>query len=338
MAEVSRQDGSRRAFLVGAAAHLGGAAFAPVAGTREGGAISEAEAQLTKSFHGVVLATKGGAAIYERAFGFADIANGAPNRLDHRFRIGSVSKTFTVALAAHLARAGAFSLDDVIETFVPGVANGGRIRLIDLIEHRSGLGDFSQEDWRRLLIERPPPTASDLMRLIAARGAKREPDKSFVYSNIGHVLLGLAIEQAAGKPYTAALSERILGPFNLADTGFAARDADIADLATGHGPKLKADVEEYDYTAIVAAGGLYSTAGDLASWCAAQDDPETPGWRRGERFGRRAIWHTGNTNDYAALAVAFPEIGASYVVLSNVGRRPPPKVLMRTLPEHLFAA
>lgn len=287
--------------------------------------------------HGVVMATRDGATIYERAFGFADIANSLSNRLNHRFRIGSVSKTFTAALAADLAHAGAFSLDDVIETLVPGVANRARIRLIDLIEHRSGLGDFSQKEWRRLLIERPTPNAAEV-RLIAARDAKREPGTSFAYSNIGYVLLGLAIEKAAGKPYAAVLGERILGPLSLHAVGVAARDEDIAALSAGHGPKFKTDTEDYDYAAIAPAGGLYATAGDLARWCVAQDDPATPGWRRGERFGRSAIWHTGNTNNYSALAVAFPAIGASYVVVSNVGRRPPPRDLMRTLPQQLFAA
>lgn len=335
MTQTVRGCKTRRDLLIGAGATALFGAACPAAADDDKD-IAAAEARLSKSFHGVVRAMRNGQTIHERAYGFSDIAAATPNRTDLRFRIGSVSKTFTAALTTGLARHGALSLDDPVDRYVPGIAGGSRIRIIDLIEHRSGLEDFSQREWKRILINTPRPSREDMLGLLVSRRQRRPPGGAFVYNNAGYVLLGLIVEAATGSTYPEALRLRLLEPQALPDTGFAPRDADILGLATGHGPNGKVDRQDYDYTAIAAAGGLYSTVAGLSRWCGAHDDPEAPGWRRGVRYGHRAIWHSGNVNDYSALIARFPEIDGTYVVLSNVGQRPPPKALMRTLPERLF--
>jgi len=297
-------------------------------------ALAAAELRLARAFSGAVLATRGETTIYERAFGQAE--PGVALRTDHRFRIGSVSKTFTAGLVTRLVQEGRLSLDDPITRFVPGIANGDRIKIVDLLEHQSGLQDFNQSDWRSLLTNEPPMQREALLAMLRSKPARRESGQRFEYNNVGYVLLGLVIEHVTGAPYADAIQQHLLAPLSLSETGFADTDDMILDLAPGYGPNRRLDPIEYHYTAVAAAGGLYSTVADLSRWSALHD-ASTLGWRRGERFRRPAIWHTGNTNDYSALTVRFPDINATYVVLSNVGRRPPHRDIIRTLPELLFS-
>jgi D-alanyl-D-alanine carboxypeptidase len=101
------------------------------------GSLDDAERRLSDGFHGVVMAHRDGQQVYARAFGMADVSQGVPNRLDRRFRIGSITKTFTTELVHQLAEEGRLSLEDPLSRYVSGIAGGGRIRLVDLIEHRS---------------------------------------------------------------------------------------------------------------------------------------------------------------------------------------------------------
>ena len=67
---------------------------------------SEAEQRLNDTFFGVILASKANDMIYQQAFGMADSRTAEPNLLSHRFRIGSITKTFTAALIFDLSNDG----------------------------------------------------------------------------------------------------------------------------------------------------------------------------------------------------------------------------------------
>jgi CubicO group peptidase (beta-lactamase class C family) len=299
-------------------------------------ALKAAEARLERSFNGVVLATRGDEILYHKAFGVADAQGGAPITTDMNFRIGSISKTVTAAIANALAAEGKLSLDDPLSKYFPHIANADRIQIRHLIEHRSGLGDFSQKDWRRLLLGSPAIRSDGVISMIMEHKPRSEPGAKFAYNNSGYVILGQILEQASGKTYPDLVRD-YGGQIGFPNARFAAQDRDIPKRARGHGPNLKPDESGYNYAAIAAAGGLYATASDLASWCGTLDRADSfLAWRSGERFGRKAHWHTGNTNDFSALLVRFPDIDGCYVVLSNVGRTAPPKDIIRTLPELFF--
>ena len=299
--------------------------------------LREAEQRLKDTFFGVVLASEANDIIYQQTFGMADSESAQPNMLSHRFRIGSITKTFTAALIVDLSDDGLLSLDDPISKYVENVPNGDQVTLLHLMEHESGLRDFSQKDWKTLLLSETAPSRDAVLNLITNKKPRRDPGKKFEYNNTGYVLLGFVIEKVTGKTFIEALEERILDPLKLSNTGFVPRDGDIPALSTGHDRKKKIDPADYDYGAIVSAGGLYSDAADLISWChSKQVNPERTGWRRGERFDQQAVWHPGNTNDYSALIVRFPQIDGCYVVLSNVGGARPSRDILRTLPELFF--
>jgi len=309
--------------------------------------MSQAEAQLDEGFSGVIVATMGNETVYARAFGYADRESRVRNELDHQFRIGSLTKTFTAALLFALTDIGVVSADEPVATFVDGVPNGSEITLRMLAEHESGLRDWKQKDWRLLLLHETDLDDAGVQDMIREKSAKSKPGEKFDYNNAGYMLLGYALEELTGLTLQSAIQREILEPLELHQTGFAALDKEIPSLSKGYNDKDPDDNVEYDYHLIRAAGGMYSTASDLVAWCRAIQDGKNqlstyrdrmPGWRSGTRFGRKAYWHTGNTNTHSALLVLFPEVRGCYVALSNVGRKKPPRALMRTLPELIFKA
>lgn len=113
------------------AANLGAsidALFAPVAGKPLPGA--------------AVLVLRDGAVVHAKGYGLANVTSGEANATTTRFRLASVTKSFTALAVLQLAEQGRLSLDDPLERYVPGFIGGEQIRLRHLLSHTAGLPDF----------------------------------------------------------------------------------------------------------------------------------------------------------------------------------------------------
>src|SRR5512135_2789264 len=93
------------------------------------------------AFNGVVLAAKNGRIIYEKAFGYADREWNIPNTVDTRFRIASLSKSFTALLVLKLYEQGKIDLNGTIKDYIPdyGGKAGDTITIHQLLTHTSGI-------------------------------------------------------------------------------------------------------------------------------------------------------------------------------------------------------
>src|SRR5262249_36756851 len=112
---------------------------------------SRAEAWLkaytaARDFSGVVLIAQGDRVVFERAYGLADPQVGAPNRSDTRFRVASVSKTFTAAAIEKLVADGKLRYTDTLGRYVEGIPNGDSMTIEQLLLHQSGLGVLDSDD------------------------------------------------------------------------------------------------------------------------------------------------------------------------------------------------
>jgi len=189
------------------------------------------------------------------------------------FEIGSITKVFTALLLADMAAKGEVHLDDPVAKYLPAgalAAHGHRpITLRDLASHYSGLprlpdnlnvGDMTD----------PYSTygETDLLAFLKGWTPTRAPGAMFEYSNFGAGLLGYALGRAGGKPYETLVEERILRPLAMKSTRFAIGPGE----AVPHGPDGKA-VKPWRLSIHVAAGGLRSTAGDMARFVQALIDP-----------------------------------------------------------------
>jgi serine-type D-Ala-D-Ala carboxypeptidase/endopeptidase len=210
----------------------------------------------------------------EMAFaGFGSISDkgGKVPAPDTMFRIGSVSKVFCGEVLASLVLDGklrfADRLQDRLGYDVKLPEKGGRaIRLVDLVTQSSGLP-------REVPRSDGPPndpfgtnTKEAQIADLKADPLLFPPGTAAFYSNYGFDLLGAALANSGGKPYTDLLKERVLDPLGMKDTVFNLRPGDEARVMQGHNFDGSPMVPAHTPTSIECAGGLHTTANDIARW------------------------------------------------------------------------
>ncbi|MER7173649.1 serine hydrolase domain-containing protein [Streptomyces mesophilus] len=161
--------------------------------------------------------------------GLADRATGRPVPEHGYLRLGSITKTYGATVVLQLVDEGRLSLDRTVAELLPGVVaghgnDGHRITLRDLLQHTSGLYDYTAEVF-------PDPSARtyfdrrwDAYRpeQLVALAMRHEPDfapgTDWAYSNTNYVLAGMVIEKVTGRPWEQQVHERILRPLGLRRT------------------------------------------------------------------------------------------------------------------------
>lgn len=212
---------------------------------------------------------------WSQGYGWADAQRRIPTTSATVFRIGSVTKQFTAVMLLQLVARGTVRLTDPVDRYLPAATPlSGRnsfaqpITLFQLATHTSGLArepDNVNAYARGSLTAWPAILDSALAdtRLIDAPGTR------YRYSNIGYAILGRALGNAAGAPYTDYVRDRILVPLRMTHTSFS-NDSAAGQLARGYalqGTTLDTltPSREHDGRGFrVPNGGLYSTVEDIA--------------------------------------------------------------------------
>jgi CubicO group peptidase (beta-lactamase class C family) len=220
---------------------------------------------------GVVLVADGGEVVYRKAFGLANQEWRIANTVDTRFRIGSITKSFTATLVFQLIEKGVLKRDGKVTDYLPDFphAKGDKITIDHLLAHSAGLRDLS--DFPRRGKDFPAIVAkinagfvdtSDLVKAIAGYDLLFEPGTDVRYSNDGFILLGAIIEKVTGKPYAKVLDEMILAPLGMKGSGLAYRAPVVHGRASGYDRTFYGD-ENAPPILVSANGGMYSTVDDL---------------------------------------------------------------------------
>ncbi len=205
--------------------------------------------------------------------GVADLRTGAPVDPRSRFRIGSITKTFTATVVLQLAGEGWIDLDAPVERYLPGVVRGadndGReITVRQLLQHTSGLPDVL-DYLSPLDILNDPLRHWDARELVdIALPHRREftPGQGWGYSNTNYLLAGMIIERVTGHTYAHEVRRRIIVPLGLDDT-FPPSDAPGIPGPHPRGYVRPAadlvDITRLNPTVAGAADGMISSASDL---------------------------------------------------------------------------
>jgi len=151
-------------------------------------------------FSGAVLIAKDGKPVLTAAYGLADREKKIPNKLDTRFRLGSMNKMFTAVSALQLVQAGKIKLTDPLGKYLTDYPNqdvASKVTIHHLLTHSGGTGDFfgPQFDAHRLELR----NLQDYVKLYGQRGLEFEPGSRWAYSNYGFLLLGVLIERVSGQ-------------------------------------------------------------------------------------------------------------------------------------------
>ncbi len=224
--------------------------------------------------------------------GYTDVAAKKPMPPDAVFWIASQSKPITATALMMLVDEGKVNVDDPVEKYLPEFkgqwltveqdANhmllkkpAHPILVRNILSHTSGLPFASAME---------VPTLDLLSLRVGAKSyamspLQFEPDSKYQYSNAGINTAGRIIEVVSGMPYEEFLQKRLFDPLGMKDTTFWPHGEQLARLAKSYKPSAdKTDLEETTIGQLkyplddrsrqpMPAGGLFSTAQDLARFC-----------------------------------------------------------------------
>jgi D-alanyl-D-alanine carboxypeptidase len=218
-----------------------------------------------KGMGGLTIA-RDGQILYSRSFGYRriDDTQRLPLSADTKYRIGSITKTYTAVMVFQLVEEGRLKLTDRLGTFFPQIPNAGRITIEQILHHRSGLPDIEPDG----VSGRSTQTRDEIVARIAGGTPNFEPDSMHRYSNVGYHLLGFIVERVGGQPYQEALRDRITSKLGLTNTYVGTGNTNPA-----RGESLSyryvggwREAPEVDFSAVGGAGAIVSTTADMAAF------------------------------------------------------------------------
>jgi CubicO group peptidase (beta-lactamase class C family) len=281
-----------------------------------------------------------GQIVFDKAYGKAN--EGLPARPDLPYQIASNSKQFTAMAILLLRDEGKLSLDDHVSKFIPGITDGDKITIRELLSHESGLEDFWPQDYSFIDMERST-TPQHIIDKWAKKPLDFAPGTRWQYSNTGYVVAGMIAEKVSGEPLLTYLHRKIFDPLGMAsvhdqdDTNTPAFPAGYKRNALGPVRVAKQPGRGWLY----AAGELSMNAADLAKWDIArlnralipardwveQETPvlRTDGRTNGYGLGvtnsyqreRHIIAHSGEAVGFLTQNTVYPDTKDAIVVFTN---------------------
>ncbi len=302
-------------------------------------------------FRGAVLLARDGVVLLRKGYGLADEARSIANTPQTRFRIGSITKSFTAMAILLLQERGKLHVRDHICRYVPDCPQDWQpITIEQLLTHTSGIPDYFSAPEAASFAGKPA-TPEQLVARFKQQPLLFPPGAQFSYSNSGYALVGYIIERVAGVPYGQFLEEQLFGPLQMRDSGYDTSRASLPQQATGYNsPHDPADY--LDMSELYAAAGLYATVEDLERWdqavqskrlvsqealgamfavhvpcpaggCGlASDLGYGYGWFIARESGQQLIYHVGNIPGFLAFNGFYPAARVDVVVLSNLRSAP----------------
>jgi CubicO group peptidase (beta-lactamase class C family) len=226
-------------------------------------------------FSGVIRVDRGDEIELARAYGLAHRGFEIPIEVDTRFGLASGAKNFTALAVVSLIEEGLLELSttarSVLGRDLPLIDDG--VTVEHLLAHRSGIGDYFDEDAGFELEDYVLPvpvhelaTTEDYLAVLDGYPTKFAPGERFTYCNGGYVVLALVAERASGVPFHELVEQRVCRRAGLTDTEFLRSDALPARTATGY---VEVDGEWRSNVLHLPVrgsgdGGIYSTAADVS--------------------------------------------------------------------------
>jgi CubicO group peptidase (beta-lactamase class C family) len=224
------------------------------------------------------------------AVGYSDVGAKTPMTTDNLFWIASMTKPMTATALMMLVDEGKVHLDDPVEKYLPEYRNQlltekdahlvvikkpeHRVTVRNVLSHTGGLVGQSpqQKHWDEVPLRTATVTYGRSL-------LQYEPGTKYLYSNTGINTVGRIVEVASGMPYEKFMERRLFDPLGMKDTTFWPSEEQVKRVAKSYKPNAKRDgLEEIPITQLTypltdrkrqpyPAGGLFSTAADVAVFC-----------------------------------------------------------------------
>lgn len=285
-------------------------------------------------FMGSVAVSKNGEIIYTKSIGFADIENNLKATENSKYRIGSISKSFTTVLVLKAIEQKKLDLNQFIDKWFPTIKNAKQITVKHLLSHRSGIHNFTN-DKDYLTYNTQRKTEKEMVEIIAKGGSDFQPDSKAEYSNSNFVLLTYILEKTFNKSYSELLQEYIVNPINLTNTYvFEKINTSNNECKSYKFVSSWKEETETDYTIPLGAGAITSTPSDLTKFADALFDGKLlksesleimktikDGYGIGlfqiPFYKNVGYGHTGGIDGFSSVYSHFPDDKISYALISN---------------------
>ena len=216
--------------------------------------------------------------------GVGNLETGEAPPLDGEVRIGSNTKTFVAVVILQLVQEGKISLDEPIETYLPGLLrgegiDGTKITVRQLLQHTSGLPDhvetlFPANDTRQTGIFQLRDnyySPRDLLDIALNKPAVFEPGSQFRYTNTNYIVLSLLVEKVTHRPLAEQITKRITEPLGLTHTYYPGPGEEDIRGQHPQGYHVNSQGELEDVTRLDpswggGAGAMISTPSELGTF------------------------------------------------------------------------
>lgn len=244
------------------------------------------------------------------ASGWHDKAQQIPAYGDALFKIASIAKLYEAAAVAKLTAANVLNLDNSLASYLPEVstriAHADKITLRMLVEHRSGIPNFTAQegfDWTS--------NSLDALGLVLDKPADFLPGENYAYSNTNYLLLTTLISRVLGYDYKDYIKNQILLPLGLQQTYFSIHQVPSGQLMSGYHIGFDDDVKHLDQ-------GYVATAQNVGVFLRALNDGSLFTQEESEIY--RSLYeynHTGWVLGYSSIARYHKEIDTVVIQFTN---------------------
>jgi D-alanyl-D-alanine carboxypeptidase len=323
---------------------LGRPAWADTLSAAQVAAIDAVVAQQMSAQHvpGISVAVeRDGQVLYAHGYGERDVAAQKPPDAGTYFEIGSITKQFTATSIAMLVNDGKVRFDDRVATYLPDVPHASEITIQELLNHTSGLADYTSVPGVVPMLHSTTAKPADLYGLVAGLPLTFAPGTQFEYSNTNYAVLGAIIERVSGMTYAAFLRKRVLDGTSFAGISYGVpAGKSVAFGYDAAAPTKPLSIWSSNVT--YAAGALYATPTDLVHWDDAffngrvvapamvkrlTTPPALPfakkstyaaGWIAEAIDGHPEIWHNGGLPGFNTRNAYFPDQHLAIAVFGNI--------------------
>jgi len=214
-------------------------------------------------FMGSVSLLIGNNIIYKRQSGYSNVASQSRPNDSTKYRIGSISKTFTATLVFHAIDDGKLTLNKSIKKWFPKIKNSKDITIENLLNHSSGIHNFTSDlAYQDYFTE--TKSESEMLDIIVKAGSDFEPGSKAVYSNSNYVLLSYILEKLYKRSYSELLNIHIINKLNLNNTFYGKQiNPDNNECFSYTFDEEWKKQSETDLSIPIGAGAIVSTPNEL---------------------------------------------------------------------------
>lgn len=220
-------------------------------------------------FMGSLCIRQGDEVVFKQAYGFSEANKGVRANGATKYKIGSISKTFTATMIMQLVEEKKIVLTTKLNRFFPKIDQSDKITIEHLLYQRTGIKDYANADATLTDVLGKPNTKELILKKIENYSSMFEPDSQHEYSNSNYFILGLIIEKATKKSFAENFKKRISDKLELKNTYYTNEKTDITkreSYSYTFNGEYWDKIDEWNNDIAFSSGGIISTPEDLTKF------------------------------------------------------------------------